>query len=268
MSLNPRLWLLMTVSRSDALFKLLLIGDSGVGKSSLLMRFAENSFTGQYLSTIGVDFKIKTIEQDGKRVKLQIVRYPRMPARLPAAGPTMVAQAIRFRLVGPLVVLVGRLPTINAFVWRPWFCDAVLQWDTAGQERFRVIASSYYRGAHGIIVVYDITDAETFANVKQWLGEIEKHGTEGVRTLLVGNKSDLEEKRAVPYDEAKAFADEHGMPFLETSAKDDEGVSSAFMEMARQIKQKHATAGADDAGSGGVDLVRPAAPSGGGSGCC
>jgi len=141
------------------------------------------------------------------------------------------------------------------------------QWDTAGQERFRVIASSYYRGAHGIIVVYDITDAETFANVKQWLGEIEKHGTDGVKTLLVGNKSDLEEKRAVPYEEAKAFADEHGMPFLETSAKDDEGVEEAFMEMAKQIKEKMAAAGGDDAGAPAVDLDSKSG-GGGGGGCC
>ncbi|CAE7560706.1 ypt-1 [Symbiodinium sp. KB8] len=177
------------------------------------MRFAENSFTGQYLSTIGVDFKIKTIDLDGKRVKLQI-------------------------------------------------------WDTAGQERFRVIASSYYRGAHGIIVVYDITDAETFANVKTWLGEIEKHGTEGVKTLLVGNKSDLEDKRAVPYDEAKAFADEHGMPFLETSAKDDEGVEEAFMEMARQIKEKLADAGGDGDAGEGVVIDGKRGTSSGGGGCC
>lgn len=130
-----------------------------------------------------------------------------------------------------------------------------------------MIASSYYRGAHGIIVVYDITDAETFVNVKQWLGEIEKHGTEGVRTLLVGNKSDLEDKRAVSYEEAKAFADEHGMPFLETSAKDDEGVGEAFIQMARQIKEQHATQ-EDDGGGGGLDLDRPVAGGSGGGGCC
>eukprot|EP00397_Hematodinium_sp_SG-2012_P055492 GEMP01067782.1.p1 GENE.GEMP01067782.1~~GEMP01067782.1.p1 ORF type:complete len:243 (+),score=21.20 GEMP01067782.1:73-801(+) len=104
----------------DYLFKLLLIGDSGVGKSCLLLRFADNTYTESYISTIGVDFKIRTIEQEGKVVKLQI-------------------------------------------------------WDTAGQERFRTITSSYYRGAHGIIIVYDVTDRESFNNVKHWIEQIGRY---------------------------------------------------------------------------------------------
>jgi len=94
------------------------------------------------------------------------------------------------------------------------------QWDTAGQERFRTITSSYYRGAHGIIIVYDITDRDSFDNVKQWMHEIGRYACENVNKLLVGNKCDMEAKRQVGYDEAKAFADEHGIPFLETSAKE------------------------------------------------
>lgn len=94
-----------------------------------------------------------------------------------------------------------------------------MQWDTAGQERFRTITSSYYRGAHGIIIVYDITDRESFDNVKQWLNEIDRYACENVNKLLVGNKCDLESKRQVDFEEAKAFADERGIPFLETSAK-------------------------------------------------
>uniref|UniRef100_A0A0M3ICE7 Ras-related protein Rab-1A n=1 Tax=Ascaris lumbricoides TaxID=6252 RepID=A0A0M3ICE7_ASCLU len=133
---------------SDYLFKLLLIGDSGVGKSCLLLRFADDTYTESYISTIGVDFKIRTIELDGKTIKLQI-------------------------------------------------------WDTAGQERFRTITSSYYRGAHGIIVVYDITDQESFNNVKQWLQEIDRYACENVNKLLVGNKCDLTSKRAVEYNSAK-----------------------------------------------------------------
>ncbi|KAG2598426.1 hypothetical protein PVAP13_5KG366500 [Panicum virgatum] len=149
----------------DYLFKLLLIGDSGVGKSCLLLRFADDSYLESYISTIGVDFKIRTVEQDGKTIKLQI-------------------------------------------------------WDTAGQERFRTITSSYYRGAHGIIVVYDVTDQESFNNVKQWLNEIDRYASENVNKLLVGNKCDLAESRAVSYEAGKALADEIGIPFLETSAKD------------------------------------------------
>ncbi|KAH0727711.1 hypothetical protein KY290_003415 [Solanum tuberosum] len=171
---------------SDYLFKLLLIGDSGVGKSCLLLRFADDSYLDSYISTIGVDFKIRTVEQDGKTIKLQI-------------------------------------------------------WDTAGQERFRTITSSYYRGAHGIIIVYDITDQESFNNVKQWLSEIDRYASENVNKLLVGNKSDLNDNRAVSYDTAKAFADEIGIPFMEASAKSATNVEQAFMAMAAEIKNRMAT---------------------------
>ncbi len=140
---------------SDYLFKLLLIGDSGVGKSCLLLRFSDDTYTESYISTIGVDFKIRTIELDGKTIKLQI-------------------------------------------------------WDTAGQERFRTITSSYYRGAHGIIVVYDVTDAETFHNVKQWLHEIDRYACDSVNKLLVGNKADLTTKKVVEFATAKEFADNLG----------------------------------------------------------
>merc|ERR1712216_977496 len=95
-------------------------------------------------------------------------------------------------------------------------------WDTAGQERFRTITSSYYRGAHGIIVVYDTTDSETFEHVKTWLHEIDRYASENVNKLLVGNKSDLVQKRAVETEAAKEFAESVNIPFLETSAKNDE----------------------------------------------
>jgi len=165
----------------DYLFKLLLIGDSGVGKSCLLLRFADDTYTESYISTIGVDFKIRTIEQDQKTVKLQI-------------------------------------------------------WDTAGQERFRTITSSYYRGAHGIIIVYDVTDRESFNNVKHWITEIDKYAAEGVNKLLVGNKSDLQSKKVVTYDEAKELADSLSVQFLETSAKNAHNVEEAFNLMAGEIK--------------------------------
>ncbi|KAG6523233.1 ras-related protein RIC1-like isoform X1 [Zingiber officinale] len=170
----------------DYLFKLLLIGDSGVGKSCLLLRFADDSYLESYISTIGVDFKIRTVEQDGKTIKLQI-------------------------------------------------------WDTAGQERFRTITSSYYRGAHGIIVVYDVTDEESFNNVKQWFSEIDRYASESVNKLLVGNKCDLTANRVISYETGKAFADEIGIPFLETSAKDATNVEQAFMTMAAEIKNRMAS---------------------------
>ncbi|KAL3159544.1 hypothetical protein ABBQ38_009960 [Trebouxia sp. C0009 RCD-2024] len=115
------------------------------------------------------------------------------------------------------------------------------EWDTAGQERFRTITSSYYRGAHGIIVVYDVTDQESFNNVKQWLNEIDRYANENVNKLLVGNKSDLTTKKVVDYQTAKAFADEIGIPFLETSAKNATNVEQAFMTMAGEIKNRMAS---------------------------
>ena len=169
-------------SEYDYLFKLLLIGDSGVGKSCLLLRFADDTYTESYISTIGVDFKIRTIELEGKTIKLQI-------------------------------------------------------WDTAGQERFRTITSSYYRGAHGIIVVFDVTDVESFNNVKQWLHEIDRYACQNVKKLLVGNKCDLASKRAVPTEQAKEFADSLGIQYLETSAKNSTNVEKAFTTMAAQIRK-------------------------------
>ena len=170
----------------DHLFKLLLIGDSGVGKSCLLLRFADDTYTESYISTIGVDFKIRTIDIGGKSIKLQI-------------------------------------------------------WDTAGQERFRTITSSYYRGAHGIIVVYDVTDQASFSNVKQWLQEIDRYACENVNKLLVGNKCDLTTKKVVDYNTAKEFADGLGIPFLETSAKNSTNVEDAFVTMATEIKNRIST---------------------------
>ncbi|KAL7282907.1 hypothetical protein ACG7TL_002324 [Trametes sanguinea] len=186
----------------DYLFKLLLIGDSGVGKSCLLLRFAEDAFTDSYLSTIGVDFKIRTIQLDGKTVKLQI-------------------------------------------------------WDTAGQERFRTIAAAYYRGAHGIIMVYDVTEMETFSNVKVWLQEIDKHASEGVKKLMIGNKSDLVERKVVEYSIAKEFADSLAIPFIETSAKNSTNVEEAFTMMAKAIKDDVDTQPEDSSGNSKSSSVTP-----------
>eukprot|EP01006_Ploeotia_vitrea_P043672 TRINITY_DN66762_c8_g4_i2.p1 TRINITY_DN66762_c8_g4~~TRINITY_DN66762_c8_g4_i2.p1 ORF type:complete len:238 (+),score=122.47 TRINITY_DN66762_c8_g4_i2:96-716(+) len=201
-----------SASDYDYLFKLLLIGDSGVGKSCLLLRFADHSYTESYISTIGVDFKIRTIDLDGKTIKLQI-------------------------------------------------------WDTAGQERFRTITSSYYRGAHGIIVVYDCTDLESFNNVKQWLSEIERYAAENVNKLLVGNKVDLVNKKAVDYDTAKLFAENLDIPFLETSAKNATNVEKAFLTMAAEIKTRIASQPVK-AGAGKKAVVVQGQDVGSSGGCC
>jgi len=180
----------------DHLFKILMVGDSGVGKSSLLLRFTDDTFSENFISTIGVDFKIRTVNIDNKIVKMQI-------------------------------------------------------WDTAGQERFRTITSSYYRGAHGVILVYDVTDQVSFNNARQWLTEIERYACGNVVKLLVGNKSDLTTKRVVDFVTGKEFADQYNLPFLEASAKDGNNVGTAFNMLVRDIFNKTVDKGAgDDSGQG------------------
>ncbi|TYJ02921.1 hypothetical protein E1A91_A13G263100v1 [Gossypium mustelinum] len=147
----------------DYLIKLLLIGDSGVGKSCLLLRFSDGSFTTSFITTIGIDFKIRTIELDGKRIKLQI-------------------------------------------------------WDTAGQERFRTITTAYYRGAMGILLVYDVTDESSFNNIRNWIRNIEQHASDNVNKILVGNKADMDESKR--------------------SAKTNLNVEEVFFSIAKDIKQR------------------------------
>ena len=184
----------------DHLIKLLLIGDSGVGKSCLLLRFSDDQFTTSFITTIGIDFKIRTVDLDGSRVKLQI-------------------------------------------------------WDTAGQERFRTITTAYYRGAMGILLTYDVTDEQSFDNVRNWMRNIEQHATENVCKILVGNKSDVpEEKRRVSAGRGKAMADEFGIPFFETSAKAGFQVEDAFFSIARDCVSKIKAEGAGGAAPGGLKL--------------
>lgn len=166
----------------DSIMKILLIGDSGVGKSCLLVRFVEDKFSPSFITTIGIDFKIKTVDINGKKVKLQL-------------------------------------------------------WDTAGQERFRTITTAYYRGAMGIILVYDVTDERTFANVKQWFKTVNDHANDDAQLLLVGNKSDMD-TRVVSYEQGEALAQELGLPFIESSAKDDSNVNEIFFTLARLIQDK------------------------------
>ncbi|TVY92380.1 GTP-binding protein [Lachnellula willkommii] len=196
------------------LIKLLLIGDSGVGKSCCLLRFSEDSFTPSFITTIGIDFKIRTIELDGKRVKLQI-------------------------------------------------------WDTAGQERFRTITTAYYRGAMGILLVYDVTDERSFNNIRTWFSNVEQHATEGVNKILIGNKCDWEDKRVVSTERGQQLADELGIPFLEVSAKSNINVEKAFYSLAADIKKRIIdTAKTDQAASQGVDVGGQGSGSGLGSKCC
>jgi len=201
----------------DYLIKLLLIGDSGVGKSCLLLRFSDDSFTPSFITTIGIDFKIRTIELDGKRIKLQI-------------------------------------------------------WDTAGQERFRTITTAYYRGAMGILLVYDVTDERSFKNIRNWFSNIEQHASEGVNKILIGNKCDWVEKKAITKEQGQALADEFGIKFLETSAKANINVEEAFFTLARDIKKRlidtHAQEQQNSQNTKRLELDNKNPKSSSGSSCC
>ena len=108
--------------------------------------------------------------------------------------------------------------------------------NTAGQERFRTITTSYYRGAHGIIIVYDITDKDSFDNIRQWLYEIDRYASDNVSKLIIGNKTDLSHRRVVTYEAAKEFCDELNVQYIETSAKSNVNVDETFLTMAKIVR--------------------------------
>lgn len=160
--------------KPDLVFKMVLVGDMGVGKSNLLSRFTRDEFNLETKYTIGVELASKTISaKNGDLIKSQI-------------------------------------------------------WDTAGQERYKSITKKYYQGAVGALLVYDISDAETFNSIPTWLGEIRSYADDRSVVLLVGNKSDLRYDREVSEEEGKQFAKEKGLFFIETSALDSSNVNQAF----------------------------------------
>lgn len=165
------------------LFKYIIIGDTAVGKSCLLLQFTDKRFQPVHDLTIGVEFGARMINIEGKQIKLQI-------------------------------------------------------WDTAGQESFRSITRSYYRGAAGALLVYDITRRDTFNHLTTWLEDARQHSSSNMVIMLIGNKSDLEARREVKREEGEAFAQEHGLVFMETSAKTAANVEEAFINTAKQIYQK------------------------------
>lgn len=165
------------------LFKYIIVGDTAVGKSCLLLRFTDNRFQAQHDLTIGVEFGSRTIMIDSNQVKLQI-------------------------------------------------------WDTAGQEKFRSITRSYYRGASGALLVYDITRRETFEHLNSWLEDCRKCSSNNIVIILVGNKSDMESQRQVSRSEGEEFAKKNGLHFIETSAKTAEMVEEAFIQTAKEIYEK------------------------------
>ena len=171
----------------DILSKVIVVGDSQVGKTSLLLRYTDNSFEHDSMSTIGVDLRIKSQVLDGKMVKTQI-------------------------------------------------------WDTAGQERFRTITQTFYRGAHGVIIVFDLTNENSFDNVKMWHTEVKRNVSSGC-IILLGNKCDQTERRVVSAQKAEILALELGMEYIETSAKKSENVEFAFQKILRVLIEKRVCIG-------------------------
>lgn len=174
-------------SECKYLFKIILIGNSGVGKTSLMKRYTDETYNFTQSSTIGVDFKIKSVDVGGEKVKLQI-------------------------------------------------------WDTAGQERFRAIISNYYRGAHGIIIVFDMGSKESFENLGDWVSEVKKNTNENVEIVILGNKVDDREKIVVTEDEVAAFLADNGIDktaFHMTSAKDNICVSDSFEYLTGRLVEKY-----------------------------
>ncbi|XP_048248529.1 ras-related protein Rab-37-like isoform X8 [Haliotis cracherodii] len=162
----------------------MLIGDSGVGKTCLLVRFKDGTFlSGSFISTVGIDFRNKVVDVEGTKVKLQI-------------------------------------------------------WDTAGQERFRSITHAYYRDAHALLLLYDVTNKASFDNIRAWLAEINEYAQEDVVIMLLGNKADIAGERVIRREDGERLAREYGVAFMETSAKTGMNVELAFMAVARDLKMK------------------------------
>lgn len=168
----------------ELLFKVMLLGDSGVGKTCLLTQFRDGRFlSGNYITTVGIDFRNKVVVVDDTSIKLQI-------------------------------------------------------WDTAGQERFRSVTHAYYRDAHALLLLYDVTNKTSYDNIRAWLSEIREHANEDVVIMLLGNKSDCGTERVVKREDGERLAQEYKVPFMETSAKTGLNVELAFLAVARELKAR------------------------------
>ena len=173
------------MEKKEFLYKILLLGDSSVGKTCFLMRYTDNTFQEIHMSTIGLDYKLKNVQlDDGKMVKIQI-------------------------------------------------------WDTAGQDRFRSITKNYYKGAHGIILIYDITNQKTFENVKNWINQIKEEVSNKVTIILVGNKIDDEDHRVVSTEQGEKMAKDFGLMFFECSAKSGVNIDSTVNELVKKTVENY-----------------------------
>ncbi|XP_070208410.1 ras-related protein ORAB-1-like [Littorina saxatilis] len=189
-----------TTAKYDAIYKVTVIGDSQVGKTSIIRKFVDHNAPDHYPPTIGVDFGIKDIMVDNEKCRVQI-------------------------------------------------------WDTAGQERFRAVTSCYFRGAHGVVLVYDVTQARTFDNIQFHLAQAVKFTRDDQPMIMVGNKCDLTHKRAVSYELAERYAEAFGMQLIETSALNLTNIEQVFVRLIHQIrekKKKEKECGGGGGGKGGT----------------
>ena len=165
----------------DIIYKVLLLGDSTVGKTCFLIKYTDKTFQDVHMATIGLDYRLKNMTlKSGKNVKLQI-------------------------------------------------------WDTAGQDRFRAITKNYYKGANGIILIYDVTNPQTFGNVKSWISQIREEASPNVLIYIAGNKIDMQEDRKIKKEDGQKLADEYSFPFVETSAKEGINVNETFEDLVEKI---------------------------------
>ena len=228
------------------------------------------------MSFVSIDFKIKTIDLDGKRIKLQIWDTAGRAEHTAQHSAQRRAEAgrasVRMTLL-PVVFADSALACVVCRIASPRspLRRAVL----LGQERFRTITTAYYRGAMGILLVYDVTDEQSFQNIRNWIRNIEQHAADNVDKILVGNKCDMTSEKLVETARGQALADEYGIKFFETSAKSNINVVEAFTSIAADIKKRlmdnpsaaAGTAGAPGA-AGGVKLKGGAAAEPAKSGCC
>ncbi len=170
-----------SATETDLVYKILLLGDSEVGKSCFLMRYADDVFVDNYITTIGLDYKLKYITLDsGETIKVQL-------------------------------------------------------WDTAGQDRYRTIAKNYYKGSHGILLLYDITKVNSFENIREWIKDIREEVYEKTIIFLIGNKNDKVNERAISTEQGQKLAEEYNLPFFEASAKSGQNVNEIFKTLYKKI---------------------------------
>ena len=167
----------------EFVFKILLLGDSEVGKSCFLMRYSDNVFVENYITTIGLDYKLKSVKLDsGKTIKVQL-------------------------------------------------------WDTAGQDKYRTIAKNYFKGSHGILLLYDVTKQSSFQNIRDWIQDIREEVSQKAIIFLIGNKIDLVDKRKISKEKGIELAEEYKLPFFEASAKSGENVDEVFKALYKKISE-------------------------------